>query len=106
MQQYFRETARGMRSYIEKHPELSEGEAAELERKAKAAEILGECEDTDRYNLCDTGAFNSIIKGYVDIAADELEELTDEQKSLLRGKITALLDRVDAREAETYYYNH
>ena len=106
MQNYFRETARGLREYIKKHPDAPKEAKEDFQHQIKAYETLGECEDIDRYYLFNSGAFNAIIKGYVEMLADELEGLTQEQRSGIKGKIAGLLDRYTAGEAEAYYNNH
>lgn len=106
MQKYFKDTAEGLKAYIGKRADMDAETRADLTRQVKAYEILADCEDIDRYNLFNSGAFNSIIKGYVEMMADELEGLTDEQKSGIKGKISALLDRYTAKQAEDYYNNH
>lgn len=79
---------------------------ADLEAQIKVFEYLADCTEQDLNRLYNSSAFNDITKGYVAILADELEELTDEQRSHIKGKITALLDRYTAGEAKAYYYSH
>ncbi len=72
----------------------------------KALDFLAECDKATIYALFDSSAFNDIVKGYVSLMADNEKELTDEQRSHLKGHIEGLFDRVAAEQAEAYYYNH
>lgn len=71
-----------------------------------ALDFLAKCDKATIYALFDSSAFNDIVKGYVFLMADNEKELTDEQKSHLKGRIEGLFDRVAAEQAEAYYYNH
>ena len=92
------------RAFLSK--ETDEATRADLEAQIRIFEFLASCTDKDIQRLYNSSAFNTITKGYIEILADTLEGLTDEQRSSIKGKITALLDRYTAGEAEAYYYNH
>ncbi len=72
----------------------------------KALDFLADCDKATIYALFDSSAFNDIVKGYVFLMADNEKELTDEQKSHLKGRIEGLFDSVSSKQAEDYYYNH
>lgn len=56
------------------------------------------------YNLFDGGIFNSITKGFVLMAMDELEVDRDTKCNVLM-RLSDLLDDVYAKYAEKYYEN-
>lgn len=77
-----------------------------LQRKIKALDFLATCDKATMYALFDSSAFNDIVKGYVEMIANEADDLTDDQRSYIKGRISGLFDTVPAAKAETYYYNH
>ena len=97
-------------SYRQYLDSLTSGEDSELKtalnRSIKVNDFLAECDEQMINELFNSSAFNDILKGYVDIAVSELEDLTEGQRHNIRGKISALLDRVPAKEAKAYYYAH
>lgn len=97
-------------SYRKYLDSLTSGEDSELKtalnRSIKVNDFLAECDEQMINELFNSSAFNDILKGYVDIAVSELEDLTEGQRYNIRGKISALLDRVPAKEAKAYYYAH
>ena len=78
----------------------------DINRKIKALDFLATCDRATIHELFDSSAFNDIVKGYVEMIADESEDLTDGQKSYIKGRISGLFDRVTASQAEKYYYDH
>lgn len=64
------------------------------------------------YEAFDSGEFNAIFKGYVAKIMDELCQHEDDDirdaaeliRSKVNGKASAILDRMDAKHAEQYYY--
>lgn len=77
-----------------------------IKTRIKALDFLGECDKATMYALFDSSAFNDIVKGYIAMIADNAEDLTDEQRSHLKGHIEGLFDMVSAKQAEAYYYDH
>ncbi len=71
-----------------------------------ALDFLAKCDKATIYALFDSSAFNNIVKGYVSMVADKAEDLTEEQKSHLKGRIEGLFDSVSSKQAEDYYYSH
>ena len=86
----------------------------DTERKIRIFEILAEFEPEDKYIAFDSSMFNDIFKGYVKKIIDELcdDEEEDIQKAAQKilgrvyGKSEAILDRVNAKEAEAYYLSN
>lgn len=72
----------------------------------KALDFLAECDKKTVYRLFDSSAFNDIIKGYVYLIANGLEDLTDDQRKAIKGRISRLLDDTGAEQAENYYINN
>ena len=78
----------------------------DIQAHIKALDFLATCSESTIYALFDSSAFNNIVKGYVAMIADDAENITDEQRSYIKNHIGALFDRVTAKQAEAYYYNH
>ncbi len=108
----YKMTADGYREVL-KHDrvKMSEDSIENMERNIRVFEILAEFEPDDKYIAFDSSMFNDIFKGYVKKIIDELCDDEEEdirkaaQKILGRvyGKSSAILDRMNAREAEQYY---
>lgn len=77
-----------------------------IKTKIKALDFLATCDKATICALFDSSAFNDIVKGYVAMIADDAKDLTDEQRSYIKGHISGLFDMVQAAQAEAYYYNH
>lgn len=85
-----------------------------MERNIRVFEILADFEPHDKYVAFDSSMFNDIFKGYVQKIIDELCEDDEDDvmeaaqkiRSRVTGKATAILDRMNAREAESYYMEH
>lgn len=56
------------------------------------------------YNLFDSGIFNSVTKGFILMAMDELEVDRDTKCNILM-RLSELFDDVYAEYAEKYYEN-
>ena len=86
----------------------------DMERNIKIFELLASFQPEDRYIAFDSSMFNDIYKGYVQKVIDEICEDEDEEtreaaqkiRSRVLGKTAAILDRMEAREAENYYMTH
>lgn len=78
----------------------------DVKTKIKAFDFLATCDSATIYALFNSSAFNDIVKGYVAKIADDTENLTDEQRSHIKSHISGLLDMIDAKQAEAYYYDH
>jgi len=77
-----------------------------LKATIKALDFLSTCDKATIYALFDSSAFNDIVKGYVEMIADEGEGFTDEQRSYIKRHISGLFDERGAAKAEAYYYNN
>lgn len=58
----------------------------------------------EKYNLFDSGIFNSVTKGFILMAMDELEVDRDTKCNILM-RLSELFDDVYAEYAEKYYEN-
>ena len=90
-----------LKTTIDQNKDLTEDDIKELERQIKACEIADD-EGGIAYALCDIGALNDIIQGYILIALEGHEEIID---SVL-GNMRYVFDRVGAKEAEACYQKH
>lgn len=90
---------------------MTEDEIENMERSIRVFDILAKFEPEDKYVAFDSSMFNDIFKGYVKKIIDELcdDEEGDIQKAAQKilgrvyGKSSAILDRMNAKEAEAYY---
>lgn len=71
----------------------------------KALDFLATCDRATIYALFDSSAFNDIVKGYVEMIADEGEDFTEEQRRYIKRHISGLFDMRTAAQAEAYYNN-
>lgn len=93
---------------------LPEESIKEMENRIRIFDFLSDFESDDKYTAFDSGMFNDIFKGYVQIIIDELCDAEEEDiknaaekiRSLVTGKSYSVLDRINAKEAESYYMNH
>lgn len=77
----------------------------DMNASIKALDFLAECDQKTIYKLFDSSAFNDVVKGYVSMIADSLEDLEDDQRHAIKGRICRLLDDRNAEQAAQYYYN-
>lgn len=73
----------------------------EAEKKCKAFDFLGACDQEDFYNLFDSSAFNEITKCYMRLAVSELVSdgtLDEEQGRAVRNRFSLLFDEKRAKE--------
>ena len=102
-------TADSYREYLKKNPDCDEALKNDMERTIRMNDFLAGCSDADMFKLFDSSAFNSILKGYVLKAVNELADEKIITKAAA-GKVTTraegLLDRMSAREASEYWYNN
>ena len=93
---------------------LSEESIKDMERSIRVFDVLADFEQEDKYKAFDSSMFNDIFKGYVQIIIDELCEADEDEikkaaeeiRSLITGKASSVLDRINAKEAESYYMTH
>ena len=78
----------------------------DIKIRIKALDFLAECDKATIYALFDSSAFNDIVKGYIAMIVDNEKELTNEQRSHIKGRIEGLFDSVSSKQAEDYYYSH
>ena len=87
---------------------------ANMERDIHIFNILAEFEPGDKYKAFDSSMYNDIFKGYIKKIIDELCEDADADisnaaitiRSKVNSKASAILDRINAKEAESYYMTH
>ena len=73
----------------------------EAEKKCKAYDFLGGCEQDDIYDLFDSSAFNEIAKSYMRLAVKELVaegKLDEDQGRAVRNRFSLLFDEKRAKE--------
>ena len=93
---------------------LSDESIKDMERSIRIFDTLADFEEEDKYTAFDSSMFNDIFKGYVQIIMDELcddeeeniKEAAETLRSRISGKAYSVLDRISAKEAESYYINH
>lgn len=108
----YKMTADTLRHFLERD-NLSPEQKAEAEAKIRIYELLSDFTDADRYTAFDSSMFNEIYLGYItkvmdQIAAYDDDEVTQEAAKRLRNRVInkarSMLDSMDAKSAEAYYY--
>lgn len=88
----------------ENNKDLSDKEKDEsrkqIENKIKVMDCLAEFGEEDKYIAFDSGMFNDIFKGYVELLTEDVEEKT---KKTLRNRSRVILDEYNSKEAEDKY---
>ncbi len=87
-------------------------EIEEIKQNIKVFETLATFEDNDKYIAFDSGMFNDIFKGYIELIIKEIEYNGDEKKKaalqLLKADLNRLsstiLDLHSAKNADDEYY--
>ena len=93
------------KKYLEDNPDTPAGIKAGMENKIKLYDFLGECTKSERLELFNSSAFNDVVKGYLLMAADNLN-IDEATKSDLLKELNSLFDNISAEQAENYYKNH
>lgn len=75
----------------------------DVESNIKTLDFLATCTKEDIYNLFNSGAFNYICLGYVEMALNDFEELDDDIKDRIINHVQYKFDTVTAKEAEKYH---
>ncbi len=83
-----------------------------IKQNIRVFETLATFEDGDKYIAFDSGMFNDIFKGYLELLIQEISESSDDKKvaalEVLKKDITqlgySLLDLYNAEVAEDTYY--
>ena len=105
-------TANALRHFLERD-NLSPEERDRAEAKIRVYDTLSGFTEEDKYTAFDSSMFNSIFMGYVtkimdQIAAYDDEDITQEAAQHLRNRVInkarSMLDSMDAKSAEAYYY--
>ena len=78
---------------------------ASIESKIKALDFLATATEEERLELFNSSAFNDVVKGYMEMAVDNME-LEDEVRQGLLNELRYLFDTVTADQAKDYYNNH
>ena len=76
---------------------------ADIESNIKTLDFLATCTEEDIYNLFNSGAFNYICMGYVEMALNDFEELDDDTKDKIINRVWAMFDTANAKQAEKYH---
>ena len=87
-----------LRNTIECNESMDADDVKAFERQIKACEIADD-EDGLAYELCDIGAYNDVIRGYILLALEGHEDIRDEVIANMRY----IFDAWNARSAENYY---
>lgn len=66
----------------------------------KVFDMLAEFSDTDKYIAFDSGMFNEIFKGYVELLVKDMDDKT--RKDII-DRSGAILDLYNSQQAEEYY---
>lgn len=82
--------------------DYEEEERKQIQREIKVMECLATFDSSDKYIAFDSGMFNDIFKGYVELLTEDIDEKT---KSLLRNRSRGILDEYNSKEAEDKYFN-
>ena len=93
----FKMTADAYRQAKKQDPRL------DLDSNIKTLDFLAECTKEDIYNLFNSGAFNYICMGYVEMALNDFEELDEDMKDRITNHVLYKFDTVTAKQAEKYH---
>lgn len=74
----------------------------DVDSNIKTLDFLAECTKEDIYNLFNSGAFNYICMGYVEMALNDFEELDEDMKDRITNHVLYKFDTVTAKQAEKY----
>jgi len=92
-------TADAYKKMLEKEPAENTETRQQLQTTIKALEYLAGADDATIYALFDSGAFNSIVKGYIRLALNNTD--TDkEQAAEIMQELKYLFDTKRAAEAD------
>lgn len=75
---------------------------ADIESNIKTLDFLAACTKEDIYNLFNSGAFNYICMGYVEMALNDFKEIDEELKDRIINYVRYKFDTVTAKQAEKY----
>lgn len=90
-------TADAYRALKKKDPE------ADVDSNIKVLDFLATCNDEDICNLFNSSAFNSICRGYVELALKDFTELDDDLKSDISQRVASMFDLKTAKEAKDFF---
>lgn len=76
---------------------------ADVESNIKTLDFLATCTKEDIYNLFNSGAFNYICLGYVEMAINDFEDLSEDMKDRIINHVLYKFDTVTAKQAENYH---
>lgn len=74
----------------------------DVDSNIKTLDFLATCTKEDIYNLFNSGAFNYICMGYVEMALNDFEELDDDIKDRITNHVLYKFDTATAKQAEKY----
>ncbi len=74
----------------------------DAEQQIRIYDLLATFQDNDKFTAFDSGMFNDIFKGYVELLVADLEQ--EKIKKDLIAKANGLLDFYSSKQAEDYYY--
>lgn len=92
----YKMTADSYRELKKRDPKL------DLDSNIKVLDFLAACTKEDICNLFNSGAFNNICFGYVKMALNDFEELSDDMKDRITNHVRYKFDTVTANQAEKY----
>lgn len=76
---------------------------ADIESNIKTLDFLATCTKEDIYNLFNSGAFNYICLGYIEMAINDFEDLSEDMKERIINHVYYKFDTVTAKQAEKYH---
>ena len=79
---------------------MDESAKKNIEQEISVFDKLATFEKGDKYIAFDSGMFNDIFKGYVEILTEDIDEKT---KILLRNRSRGILDEYNSKESEEKY---
>ena len=112
---FYQLTADSYKNILERdRNNMTAEEIEDIEANIRVFDLLASFSEDDKYIIFDAALFNDILRGYCLKAMDEFLESDDDEireaaevlRSKLQGKISSLLDRMDAHDAERYYFEH
>lgn len=87
------------RRYLTDNPDTDSEAAAAITDKIKALDVMSELTRGQRMELFNTGGFNNICRGYLQIALDEAG-VDDHTRGAVSAALDRLFDGVGAAQAE------
>lgn len=98
----YKMTADSYRKFLETDPNI---DRESTQKKIRVYDFLSSCDDGEIMELFDSTAFNDVVKGYLQMALDNLEVEAETRQAILNER-RYLFDTVTAGQAKEYYITH